>query len=57
MNVSITDEIIDAMIQNEQRLSGRPRKPIPIPVTWAPQGSRNLSVLKPDWTQLPPQAN
>jgi len=48
----ITDEIIDAILQNE----GRPARrsgPSRIPVRTL-LASRNLACLKPDWTQLPP---
>ncbi|MDR3670883.1 MAG: hypothetical protein P4L36_08565 [Holophaga sp.] len=49
--VSITDEIIDAIIQNENRhvcRPGRQRGP-----ARAPQSTADL---KPDWGQLPPDA-
>jgi hypothetical protein len=51
MSVSITDEIIDAIIQNEgrhrcQAAKARPEVP----------GSRRMADLKPAWSQLPPGA-
>jgi hypothetical protein len=52
MFVSITDEIIDAIIQNERCHAGRSRKPQPS--TPALRASRNLADLKPDWSQFLP---
>ena len=49
--VSITDEIIDAIIQNEHRHVCRPgRRPGP------DRAPRSRAELKPDWGQLPPDA-
>ena len=53
MQDSFTDEIIDAIIQNDRRHVGRPRKPLP---AWLPKDAWNLAALKPDWGQLPPGA-
>jgi hypothetical protein len=52
MSVSITDEIIDAIIQNEGRHVCRPGQ-LPRSAR-APQGPRSMASLKPDWGQLPP---
>ena len=52
MSCSITDEIIDAIIQNEQRHVCRPRErhaPVRLP-----QAAGNLACQKPEWSQLPP---
>jgi hypothetical protein len=49
--MSITDEIIDAIIQNENRHVCRQPRPVR-----APQATRNRADLKPDWGQLPPDA-
>jgi hypothetical protein len=54
MSVSITDEIIDAIIQNERRHVGRPGQ-TPASAR-APQGPRSMACLKPDWGQLPPDS-
>jgi hypothetical protein len=51
MFVSITEEIIDAIIQNEGRRVGQPRKPFPVA-----RAPRNLADLKPEWGQVPPEA-
>jgi len=52
MSCSITDEIIDAIIQNEQRHAGRARgRQAP---ARTPQATGNLACLKPEWGQLPP---
>jgi hypothetical protein len=48
---SITDEIIDAIIQNEHRHVCRPGQPPRLV-----RAPRNLASLKPDWSQLPPDA-
>jgi len=48
----ITDEIIDAIIQNERRHVCR--AVTPHPSARALQETRNLALLRPDWTQLPP---
>jgi hypothetical protein len=53
MNVPITEEIIDAIIQNDRRHGQRPSQNLP---AWVPKGIRNLAVLKPVWGQLPPGA-
>ena len=52
MSCSITDEIIDAIIQNEQRHVCSPRERR----AWArlPRAAGNLACLKPEWAQLPP---
>lgn len=55
MPFSITDEIIDAIIQNEHRHVCRPRLRHPSPR--ALQATGNRARLKPDWTQLPPGDN
>ena len=52
MPSQITDEIIDAIIQNEGRHLGRSGKSHPPVRTLL--ATRNLACLKPDWTQLPP---
>jgi hypothetical protein len=44
VSISITDEIIDAIIQNERRHVGRPRKPLPS--AWVPETSWNLAFSK-----------
>jgi hypothetical protein len=50
MSVTITDEIIDAIIQNEHRhVCRRPRRPAGVP-----RAPRSIACLKPDWSQLPP---
>jgi hypothetical protein len=51
MSVSITDEIIDAIIQNEGRHPFRPAKPRSETL-----GPRRMADLKPAWSQLPPGA-
>jgi hypothetical protein len=52
MSCSITDEIIDAIIQNEQRHVCRPRgRHASVRL---PQAAGNLASLKPEWSQLPP---
>ena len=51
MAVSLTDEIIDAILQNEHSLLGRTNR-TPRPRTpWAPS---TLADLKPDWGQCLP---
>ncbi len=50
----ITDEIIDAIIQNERRHLCRP--PAGLPYPRHPQALGDRSLLKPDWGQLPPDA-
>ena len=50
MSASITDEIIDAIIQNEHRHVCRPGNPQPA------RSSSNVAYLKPDWGQCPPEA-
>jgi len=52
MPSSITDEIIDAIIQNEQRHGCRPRERHAS--ARPPQAAGNLACLKPEWSQLPP---
>ena len=47
--VSITDEIIDAIIQNEQRHVCRPAR------TRRPPAPRSMASLRPDWGQPPPE--
>jgi hypothetical protein len=54
MFVSITDEIIDAIIQNENRHVCRPGRLNRS--ARAPQAPSNMASLKPDWSQLPPSA-
>ena len=54
MSVSITDEIIDAIIQNETRHGLRPGRQQRFAP--APRTSGNRAELKPDWGQLPPGA-
>jgi hypothetical protein len=44
VNVSITDEIIDAIIQNERRHAGHPGKALPS--VWMPQASSNQEISK-----------
>jgi hypothetical protein len=52
MAIRITDEIIDAIIQNEHRHVCRLAAGRPFPRTpWAPC---NRADLRPDWIQLPP---
>jgi hypothetical protein len=53
MPFSFTDEIIDAIIQNEHRHVCGPRKLHPSPRTLQTTGNR--ARLKPDWAQLPPE--
>jgi len=52
MPLEITDEIIDAIIQNEGRHLDRPRKPHAS--ARAPQAPKNMAALKPAWAELPP---
>ncbi len=49
---SITDEIIDAIIQNEQRHVCRPRERQAWPRTL--QAAGNPASARPEWSQLPP---
>ena len=52
MPCSITDEIIDAIIQNEHRHVGRSRERFPSARTL--QAAGNVACVKPEWSQLPP---
>jgi len=52
MPFQLTDEIVDAILQNEGRhvrRAGKPRLPAGALLT-----TRNLACLKPEWSQLPP---
>jgi len=52
MSFTITDEIIDAIIQNERRhVCRRPPRAAAVP-----RSPRSVARLKPDWSQLPPDA-
>ncbi len=48
MTVSITDEIIDAIIRNQGCQMDRPEKAQRL----LPWGATNLAALKPDWETL-----
>lgn len=53
MLLQLTDQIIDAMLQNERRPIRRGR---PDPLDRLPRAPRSLAALKPGWGELAPDA-